>query len=199
MITNFPQNTILENEHVLLRPLEITDFENLLEFSINEPNTWEFSLIRANGKENLENYIQLALRAREAKTEFPFIVFDKKSQKYAGSTRFYDINLPHKTLQLGYTWYGKDFRGTGLNKQCKFLLLQFAFETLGMERVEFRADNNNHRSIAAMKSIGCKVEGVFRNHMPTFGSEIRRDSIILSILRYEWFDEVKENLKSKLI
>lgn len=199
MITNFPQNTILESEHVLLRPLEITDFENLLEFSINEPNTWEFSLVRANGKENLENYIQLALRAREAKTEFPFIVFDKKSQKYAGSTRFYDINLPHKTLQLGYTWYGKDFRGTGLNKQCKFLLLQFAFETLGMERVEFRADNNNHRSIAAMKSIGCKVEGVFRNHMPTFGSEIRRDSIILSILRYEWFDEVKENLKSKLI
>ncbi|WP_310379283.1 GNAT family protein [Flavobacterium sp.] len=199
IIQNFPQNIILENEHVLLRPLEITDIENLLEFSINEPNTWEFSLVRANGKENLENYIQLALRAREAKTEFPFIVFDKKSQKYAGSTRFYDINLPHKTIQLGYTWYGKDFRGTGLNKHCKLLLLQFAFETLGMERVEFRADNNNHRSVSAMKSIGCKVEGVFRNHMPTLDSEVRRDSIVLSILRNEWFDEVKENLKAKLI
>ena len=198
IIANFPQNLILEDDFVLLRPLQEPDIENLLEISINEPETWEYSLVRANGKENLDHYIQLALKAKENKTESPFIVFDKKSGKHAGSTRLYDIQLPFKTVQLGYTWYGKDFRGTGLNKHCKFLLLQFAFETLGMERVEFRADNNNQRSIAAMKSIGCKVEGVLRNHMPTFGSETRRDSIILSILRDEWFDEVKNNLKAKL-
>jgi len=198
IISNFPQTLILEDEFVLLRPLQESDVENLLEISINEPETWEYSLVQANGKENLTNYIQLALKAKENNKEFPFIVFDKKSGKYAGSTRFYDINLPHKTLQLGYTWYGKNFRGTGLNKHCKFLLLQFAFETLGMERVEFRADNNNQRSIAAMKSIGCKVEGVMRSHMPTFGSEVRRDSIVLSILRNEWFDEVRDNLKKKL-
>jgi RimJ/RimL family protein N-acetyltransferase len=197
-ISQFPQNTILEDESILLRPLQETDVENLLEISLNEPETWEYSLVRANGKENLENYIKLALKAKENNTEFPFIVFDKKSGKYAGSTRFYDIQLPFKTLQLGYTWYGKDFRGTGLNKHCKFLLLQFAFEALGMERVEFRADNNNQRSIAAMKSIGCTVEGVMRNHMPTLGNDLRRDSIILSILRNEWFDSVKENLKNKL-
>ncbi|MCV9930786.1 GNAT family N-acetyltransferase [Flavobacterium sp. LS1R47] len=195
---NFSENIVLEDDLVLLRPLQKTDVENLLEISLNEPETWEYSLIRANGKENLENYIAIALKARDNKTEFPFIVFDKKSGKYAGSTRFYDIQLSFKTLQLGYTWYGSAFRGTGLNKHCKYLLLQFAFETLGMERVEFRADNNNQRSIAAMKSIGCKVEGVLRNHMPTFGSEVRRDSIILSILREEWFDEVKENLRQKL-
>jgi RimJ/RimL family protein N-acetyltransferase len=192
------QNTILEDETVLLRPLQESDVENLLEFSINEPDTWKYSLVQANGKENLKKYIQIALKARDNGTEFPFIVFDKKSGKYAGSTRFYDINLEFKTLQLGYTWYGKNFRGTGLNKHCKFLLLQFAFETLGIERVEFRADNNNERSIAAMKSIGCKVEGVLRNHMPTLGSDARRDSIILSILKNEWLDEVKENLKSRL-
>ena len=194
----FPQNTILEDELVLLRPLELTDVDNLLDISLHEPETWEYSLVRANGKENLENYIQLAVKARENNTEFPFIVYDKKSGKYAGSTRFYDINLPFKTLQLGYTWYGKDFRGTGLNKHCKYLLLQFAFETLGMERIEFRADNNNQRSIAAMKSIGCKAEGILRSHMPTFESDVRRDSIILSILKEEWFNEVKENLSKKL-
>lgn len=196
--SQFPQNLVLEDEVVLLRPLEVTDVENLLDISVNEPETWEYSLVRANGKENLQNYIQLALNARENKVEFPFIVFDKKSGKYAGSTRFYDINLPFKTLQLGYTWYGNDFRGTGLNKHCKYLLLQFAFEKLGMERVEFRADNNNQRSIAAMKSIGCKVEGVMRSHMPTENSDLRRDSIILSILKDEWFNGVKENLKGKL-
>jgi RimJ/RimL family protein N-acetyltransferase len=198
MNLDFSQNIILEDDTVLLRPLQATDIDNLLDISINEPETWEYSLVRANGKENLENYIQIALKARENKTEFPFIVFDKKTGKYAGSTRFYDINLAFKTLQLGYTWYGKDFRGTGLNKHCKYLLLQFAFETLGMERVEFRADNNNARSIAAMKSIGCKVEGVFRSHMPTFGSDLRRDSIVLSILRSEWFAEVNTNLKGQL-
>lgn len=198
MSLDLSSNTILEDETVLLRPLLESDVENLLEISMNEPETWEYSLIRANGKENLEKYIQIALNAKANGTEFPFIVFDKKSAKYAGSTRFYDINMQFKTLQLGYTWYGKAFRGTGLNKHCKFLLLQFAFETLEMERVEFRADNTNERSIAAMKSIGCKVEGVLRNHMPTLGSDARRDSIILSILRTEWFDAVKENLKKKL-
>ena len=195
---SFSDNIILEDDLVLLRPLQESDVDNLLEISINEPETWKYSLVGADGKENLINYIQSAIKAREEKREFPFIVFDKKSQKYAGSTRFYDIQLPYKTLQLGYTWYGSAFRGTGLNKHCKFLLLQFAFEMLGLERVEFRADNNNERSIAAMKSIGCKVEGVLRSHMPTAKSEGRRDSIVLSILKDEWFEEVKENLKQKL-
>jgi len=195
---SFP-NLILENDAVLLRPLLSTDVEHLLEYAINEPDTWQFSLIRANGKENLEKYIQLALEAKNKKTEFPFIVFDKKSGKYAGSTRFYDINLAHKTLQLGYTWYGKNFRGTKLNKNCKYLLLQFAFETLAVERVEFRADNNNKTSIAAMKSIGCTVEGILRNHMPTLDSDARRDSIILSILKVEWFDSIKQRLSDRLV
>ena len=198
MNLTFPQNVILEDEMVLLRPLQLTDVDNLLEISTNEPETWKYSLVGADGKENLINYIQLAIKARESQKEFPFIVFDKKAQKYAGSTRFYDINFEYKTLQLGYTWYGSAFRGTGLNKHCKFLLLQFAFERLGMVRVEFRADNNNERSIAAMKSIGCKVEGVLRSHMPTANSQIRRDSIVLSILKQEWFSEVKENLMKKL-
>jgi RimJ/RimL family protein N-acetyltransferase len=193
-----PQNLILEDNTVLLRPLEENDLENLLQISINEPETWQYSLVSASGIENLKNYIEQAIKARENNMEFPFIVFDKKSKKYAGSTRFYDINLNFKTLQLGYTWYGKDFRGTGLNKHCKFLLLQFAFETLGIERLEFRADNNNERSIAAMKSIGCQIDGVLRSHMPTSGSDVRRDSIVLSILKQEWFDTVKENLKNKL-
>jgi RimJ/RimL family protein N-acetyltransferase len=195
---SFKDNIVLEDDFVLLRPLQESDVNNLLEISINEPETWKYSLVGADGKENLINYIQSAVKARDAKKEFPFIVFDKKSQKYAGSTRFYDINLDFKTLQLGYTWYSSAFRGTGLNKHCKFLLLQFAFETLGMERVEFRADNNNARSIAAMKSIGCKVEGVIRSNMPTRDPNIRRDSVVLSILKNEWFDEVKEKLKHKL-
>ena len=103
-----------------------------------------------------------------------------------------------KTVQLGYTWYGKKFQGTGLNKHCKFLLLSFVFERLGFERFELRADNNNERSIAAMKSIGCKVDGILRNNMPTREAGRRRDSIVLSILKDEWFGGLKEKLEEKL-
>ncbi len=196
---DFNQNLVLEDQVVLLRPLQKSDLGWLLPFSENEPELWKYSLVPANGRNNLENYINLALAARESKTEFPFIVYDKTTKRYAGSTRFYDINLAFKTLQLGYTWYGKDFQGTGLNKHCKFLLLSFAFETLDMERVEFRADNNNERSKAAMLSIGCTVDGVLRSNMPTYQSDLRRDSIVLSILKAEWFSSVKQNLKVKLL
>lgn len=193
---HFP-TVILEDDRVLLRPLEESDYENLLPFALHEKGLWFYSLVRPEGEEGLKNYLDIAFREKKAGKEFPFIVFDKKFNEYAGSTRFYDINLPYKTIQLGYTWYGKKFHGTGLNKHCKFLLLQFAFENLGLERFELRADARNERSIAAMKSIGCKVDGILRSHMPTAEGG-RRDSIVLSILKDEWFKSVKENLQAKL-
>lgn len=193
----FP-NVTLEDERVLLRPLEEDDYTNLLPFALNEQGLWYYSLVRADGEDGLKNYMDIAFKEKAAGKEFPFIVFDKKQNEYAGSTRFYDINFLFKTIQLGYTWYGKKFHGTGLNKHCKFLLLQFAFENLGLERVEFRADARNERSIAAMKSIGCKVDGILRSNMPTMEGDVRRDSIVLSVLKEEWFGEVKENLKKKL-
>ncbi len=187
----------LEDERVLLRPLSVTDDEHLLSFALHEQETWQYSSLGAFGSDGLSEYISQALAMRATGKEYPFIVYDKKTGKYAGSTRFYDIQPQNSTLQLGYTWYGKDFRGTGLNKHCKFLLLQFAFEELGMERVEFRADARNERSIAAMKSIGCTVEGIMRSNIPTREGG-RRDSIILSILKSEWESGVKQRLKDRL-
>jgi RimJ/RimL family protein N-acetyltransferase len=192
----FP-NVTLEDDRVLLRPLTENDYENLLPFALNEQGLWYYSLVRPDGADGLRNYLDIALREKKAGKEFPFIVFDKKANEYAGSTRFYDINLSYKTIQLGYTWYGKKFQGTGLNKHCKYLLLQFAFEELGLERFELRADARNERSIAAMKSMGCKVDGILRKNMPTVEGG-RRDSIVLSILKDEWFNGVKQTLYGKL-
>ena len=188
----------LEDDFVLLRPLTLNDSSNLLHFSLNEPTLWKYSLLSPAGEAGLNHYIKTALKAREAGNEYPFIVYDKRSGEYAGCTRFYDILPTYQTLQLGYTWYGKKFQGTGLNKHCKFLLLSFAFEELEQERVEFRADNNNERSIAAMKSIGCIVDGVLRSNMPNREGG-RRDSIVLSILRKEWFGEIRSKLMDQLI
>ena len=191
----FLQQPVLENERVLLRPIQKSDFENLLPFSLNEPEIWKFGLVTAAGEENLRNYLATAVKNLEDKKEYPFIVFDKKTNRYAGSTRFYDIQQPWLTAQLGYTWYGKDFQQTGLNRHCKLLLLTYVFEVWGMERLEFRADANNERSVAAMKAIGCIEEGVLRNHMPTAQGG-RRDSIILSILKTEWKLNVKDHLNN---
>lgn len=198
MTTFNPQSEyVLEDERVLLRPLRIDDQQNLLTFSLNEPDTWAYSSVTGAGEENMKALIQQALNWRTEGHHYPFIVFDKQANAHAGITRFYDIQPVNQMLQLGYTWYGKAFRGTGLNKHCKFLLFEFAFETLGMERVEFRADARNALSIAAMKSIGCKPEGIIRSHMPMREGG-RRDSIILSVLKPEWDAEVKAHLKSQL-
>lgn len=196
---NCNEDYALQNDVVLLRPLVASDYENLLPFALNEPNTWHYSLVTAAGADGLKHYMDIALQARVNKTEYPFIVFDKRTNEYAGSTRFYDINLPFKTLQLGYTWYGEKFRGSGLNRHCKYLLFEFGFEKIGLERLELRADNNNTRSIAAMKAIGCKVDGVLRSNMPTRFGDVRRDSIVLSVLKNEWFDEVKQKLTQMIM
>lgn len=196
MNIDFSSDITLENERTILRPLQESDEALLLKFSLEEPALWKYSLISAAGHENLKNYITVALKDRIEARSYPFLVIDKLTNEVAGSTRFYDYQQHHNTIQLGFTWYGKKFQGTGLNKHCKFLMLSQAFDVWNLDRVEFRADNNNARSIAAMKSIGCTPEGVLRSNCASLDG--RRDSIVLSILKHEWDESVGENLKQKL-
>lgn len=192
----FQDRPVLENERVLLRAIREDDFEYLLPFSLHEPDIRKYGLITCAGEENLRNYINGAVKNMEEKKEYVFIVFDKQTKRYAGSTRFYDIQQPYLTTQLGYTWYGGAFQRTGLNRHCKLLLLTYVFEEWGLERLEFRAHAANEKSIIAMKAIGCVVEGILRSQMPTVDGS-RRDSIVLSILKNEWFGGVKEMLINK--
>jgi len=195
MAFNFKKDLILENERVQLRPLTITDHAFLLPLSLKEPALWTYSLTSAAGEEKLENYLLAALKLREEETGYPFLVYDKQTAKIAGSTRFYSMNFHHKTLSIGYTWYGKEFQRTGLNRHCKLLLLTHAFEALEMERVEFRADAKNTRSITAMQAIGCILEGTLRNNCTAETG--RRDSVVLSIIKNEWL-KVKKALVAKI-
>jgi RimJ/RimL family protein N-acetyltransferase len=194
---NFKEDYILENDVVRLQPLQLSDCEYLVEYSINEPDIWSFNANGPDNPESLNKYVSFAISQREKNLEYPFIVFDKINQKYIGTTRFYNMVLDGKTLEIGFTWYGKKFQGTAINKNCKYLLLEFAFEKMLMERVGFRANSVNYRSINAMKSIGCVEEGILRNFR-TDAQGNRIDAIVLSIIKNEWFDEVKENLKNKI-
>jgi RimJ/RimL family protein N-acetyltransferase len=102
-----------------------------------------------------------------------------------GSTRFYEIDLNHKHLAIGYTWYIPEVWGTGINTECKLLLLKYAFETLLMNRVEFYIDARNERSRAAVKKLGAKEEGVLREHIILEDGYVR-DTVVYSILAKEW-------------
>lgn len=192
----FHTDIILENDRVYISPLTTENREELYSYGVDEPELWTYSLLSGAGKDGISHYLNLALQAREEKSAYPFIIYDKQSKAYAGSTRYYDLSVVHNTLSIGYTWIGKAFQGTGLNKNCKYLLLKYAFEQVGVERVEFRADHKNKRSIAAMKSLGCVEEGILRQNCASLTG--RRDSIVLSILKSEWFDTVKDRLLARI-
>ncbi|MEW7291110.1 GNAT family N-acetyltransferase [Aquimarina sp. 2304DJ70-9] len=194
---DFTTDYILEDDFVRLRPLQIDDVSHLLDIA-NEPGIWKYSFVKGDGEENLRTYIQSTIHNRKAKKEYPFIVYDKIKKQYAGSTRYCEIAPELSAIRLGYTWYGKAFRGTGLNKHCKYLLFQFAFETMGAERIGMAAYIENTISITAMKSVGCKEEGVLRGIFPALDGDGRTDALLLSILKDEWLTEEKIKLQSKL-
>ena len=189
-------NIILENNRILLRPLTLDDYDILLPFSLNEPETWQFSQ-----SQQLEKriFIVISKIRSHKKLLIPAfrLLFSIKSYNNIGSTRLHNINHHNRNADIGYTWYGKDFRGTGINKQCKFLLLQYAFETLNLLRVGFKADASNQICIAAMKSLIATEEGVLRQDT-LMTNERFRDTIILSILKCEWKSQIKTLLSKQL-
>ena len=195
---DFSKDYILEDAIVRLQPLKLEHVDALLDIA-NEPHIWDYSFVKGDGLENLCAYIKSAMEARNAKHEYPFLVLDKRTNAVAGCTRFCKMSLALRQTRLGYTWYGKKFQGTGLNKHCKFLMFDFAFNTMDMYYIGLGAYEENLRSIAAMKSVGCTVEGRFRKALPGPNGTGRSDAVLLSMLRDEWESSKRDMLKEKLI
>lgn len=194
---DFSKDYILEDHRVRLEPLQLSHANELVEAS-KDPFIWVYFFEKGNGLENLTNYISNAIEQRKLRKEYPFVVYDKTNEKYVGTTRFYEYSSDIQTIKLGHTWYGKSARGTGINKHCKYLLFQFAFETFHVERIGFGAYADNEVSIAALQSVGCKTEGFLRNMFPAINGKGRTDAILLSILKAEWFTSVQQELQQKL-
>ena len=184
---NFPFDypIILENSKVLLRPIEQTDFQYLLPLALEDKKLLQFSPAPIYSETLLETYISTAIQLRETKNRYTFIVFDKLKLAYAGSTSFLNISNNDERLEIGATWYGKSFQRTGLNRQCKFLLLEYAFEILKAHRVEFKTDERNIASRTAIEKIGATYEGNLREHTLMYDG-FRRNTVYYSILKNEW-------------
>lgn len=188
---------LLESTRFQLRLMSEGDLPQLIRYAENEPHLWRYALSPVSNREEMELYVQDALTDWQKGTAYPFVVIDKNTGSIAGSTRFYELKPHHGSTLIGYTWYGTDYQGRGINAHCKFLLLQHAFEILQLERVELRADTRNERSLAAMRKCGFTEEGILRSHFPT-SDGTRRDSIIFSMLKKEWENEAMEQLLERI-
>lgn len=177
----------LENESVLLRPLEETDLSPLLGLSSNS-EMWRFFTHDLSTKEGLEEWARPAFE----KQRLQFVIIEKSNGMIVGSTAFGNISERDNRLEIGWTWLGIDYQGIGLNSIVKNLLLTYCFENLGLERVEFKTDVLNIQARKSLKNIGAIEEGVLRSHtLMTRGR--RRDTIYYSILKQEWDYIKREN------
>jgi len=190
---NFPfdDDIVLENDRVRLMPLKIGDTPKLLSVAIQDKNLLRYSPVAIHSEALLDNYINGWVQERKNKTRYPFIIFDKTQQSYGGSTSFMNISNAHDRLEIGSTWIGKDFQRTGLNRNCKYLLMSYAFEQLGLERLEFLTDERNIQSRTAIEKIGGKLDGILRHHILMLDG-YRRNSYCYSILHEEWPDIKRE-------
>ncbi|MGM0890296.1 MAG: GNAT family N-acetyltransferase [Bacillota bacterium] len=186
----FQNEIILENSKVLLVPFTLEYKEPLKEVAFDE-SLWTYMGLFIRTEEELDEYIHSTLNEKLEGKSYPFIIIDKETKKIVGSTRLGNINFHNKRLEIGWTWYGTKFQGTGINKACKYELLKYAFENMNFNRVQFSADIDNIRSQKAILKLGAKQEGIFRsNYIDQNGN--KRDDVYFSIIQEEWNDIKKK-------
>jgi RimJ/RimL family protein N-acetyltransferase len=190
-VSLFTEKITLETSRVRLVP---TTLEHVSALSIigKDPSVWAYFTTEQLDEKSMKDWVQLALSERNDKTRYAFTIIEKETGLVAGSTSYLAIALTDSRLEIGSTWMGKDFQGTGLNKHCKFLLFSYGFEKLNLQRIELKTDILNKQSRRAMEKLGAQEEGVLRSHMQMHHDR-RRDTVYYSILADEW-PEIREKI-----
>lgn len=179
-----PVELTLQTTKVILRPLGETDFDNFLQLTQDE-DAWKYFSLNLADKDQLQKWIDMGIAEREANTRRPFTIIEKSSNKIAGSMSMGNISMYDLRLEIGWSWLGKKFRGTEVNRHAKYAMMKYAFDELHFERVEFKTDVLNVRARKGLEKIGATAEGTLRSHM-TMWNNRRRDSIYYSVLNNEW-------------
>jgi RimJ/RimL family protein N-acetyltransferase len=182
---DFESGIELENERARIEPLSLDHYEFLLPIATQDKEMLCYSPTPIYSEELLRTYISTAIADRKNHFRYGFAIWDKQANQYAGSTSYLSIVNKDKRLEIGYTWVGKTFQGTGLNAKVKSLLVNYAFKELEFERVEFKTDERNATSRRALEKLGAIYEGCLRSHM-LMSDGFRRNSVYYSILKNEW-------------
>lgn len=186
---------VLEGSVIRLEPLTLSHLNALCAVGL-DPELWNITLANVQTREEMQSYIEAALKAQEQGTALPFVIVERTTGAVVGSTRYMNIDPPNRKLEIGSTWVAKRWQRTAVNTEAKYLLLRHAFEEWGCVRVEFKTDVLNTQSRAALLRIGAKEEGILRKHQITQTGRVR-DSVYYSIIDTEW-PEVKRRLEKKL-
>lgn len=185
----------LAGTYVDLQPLQMHHAAELLEAGA-APQIWTWLPAAPASLEAMEELIRQSLTAGAKGQEHPFVVLEKSSGRVVGSTRYLEVQEQHRTVEIGWTWYSPDVWGTAVNPEAKYLLLRHAFEDWGALRVQFKADSLNERSLAGIRKLGAKYEGLLRNHRIRSNGSIRHTAMF-SIVKTEW-PEVRDGLLARL-
>jgi RimJ/RimL family protein N-acetyltransferase len=176
--------TELENDHVVLRPLRPDDRESLRAIAM-DPHIWRYFITLIETDADFDAFFDAAIADQEAGRRVVYHITDKSTGRAAGSMSFCNIAEPDGRIEIGWSWLGADFRGQGINRWAKFLMLRQAFEQLGAERVEFKTDALNLQARHGLRNIGATEEGTLRSFNPMPGGR-RRDAVFFSVLKPEW-------------
>lgn len=179
----------------MLLPMTEAHREALIE-AASDGELWKLWFTSVPSGETIASYLKTAFSDQEHQKALPFVVIDKQSGAVIGATRYCNAETASRRLEIGYTWYASRFQRTGVNTECKYLLLQHAFETLDCIAVEFRTNWYNFPSRNAITRLGAKQDGVLRNHRIDHEGNIR-DTVVFSIISGEW-PGVKRSLKFQM-
>ncbi len=187
--------SVLTGRQVRLEPLSPSHLDGLCAIGLDAP-LWQWTTNRIQDREEMRDYIETALDEQQRGVSLPFVTLLTATGQTVGSTRFANMDLKNRRVEIGWTWIGVPWQRTAVNTEAKYLMLCHAFETLGCQRVEFKTDALNSRSRQAILRLGAKEEGVLRRHMVTYSGRLR-DTVYFSILDDEW-PSVKARLQAKL-
>jgi len=185
----------IEGTRVALEPLSLQHLDDLAAAGADE-SIWRWLPSAHHLPGSMAAFIESAAGAYERRTALPFATIDRAAKKAVGSTRFHHIEAEHRRLEIGVTWIGTAFQRSYVNTEAKLLQLWYSFEILGCRRVEFKADVDNKKSIAAILRLGATKEGVFRKHM-LYADGRNRDNVYFSIIDDEW-PHIQAQLQAKL-
>jgi len=181
---------------VRLEPLSEAHVPELAQVGLDE-RIWKYMLYgEIKTEAQLRGWVLEILRRQSLGADLPFAVIHLPGGKAVGATRYMEIRPEHRGLEIGGTWYGVDYQGSGVNAEAKYLLLKHAFEVLGYVRVQFKTDGRNLHSQRAIEKLGALKEGVLRNHIIRPDGVIR-DSVYYSIIDSDW-PRVKSSLEERL-